>query len=87
MCSGCRERKSKRELIRVVRPPEGELFIDPTGKASGRGAYLCVGSTACLERAIKTKALERMLEHTIQPDLFEKLRQQLPMAEPLKDGE
>lgn len=61
MCVGCREMKAKRELIRVVRSPEGEVSIDPVGKKPGRGAYVC-RSQACLARAIKQKQLERQLE-------------------------
>ena len=61
MCVGCREMKPERELIRVVRSPEGELSIDPVGKKPGRGAYVC-SNQACLARAIKQKQLERVLE-------------------------
>lgn len=61
MCVGCREMKPKRELIRVVRSPEGAVSIDPVGKKPGRGAYVC-RSQACLARAIKQKQLERQLE-------------------------
>ncbi len=61
MCVGCREMKPKRELIRVVRSPQGEVSIDPVGKKPGRGAYVC-RSQACLQRAIRQKQLERQLE-------------------------
>ena len=61
MCVGCREMKPKKELIRVVRPPEGSVMLDRTGKAAGRGAYVCP-SSACLEKARKAKTLERTLE-------------------------
>ena len=57
-CLGCREMKPKKELIRVVRSPEGNISLDFRGKASGRGAYVCPKSQ-CLKKAIKTKALER----------------------------
>lgn len=57
-CLGCREMKPKRELIRVVRSPEGEISLDFKGKAPGRGAYICP-APACLKQAIKAKALER----------------------------
>ena len=77
MCIGCRERFDKRELIRVVRTPEGEVVIDDTGKKSGRGAYLCPGSSKCLTRAMKSKALERMLEVTIDDAVYEKLKEQI----------
>lgn len=59
-CLGCRQMKPKRELVRVVRSPEGVLSIDLRGKAPGRGAYVC-RDAACLEKAIRSKALERSL--------------------------
>ncbi len=61
MCVGCREMKEKRALIRVVRSPEGEVSLDPTGKKPGRGAYCCY-SADCLRRALKQKQLDRALE-------------------------
>ena len=61
MCVGCREMKPKKELIRVVRGPEGDVSLDPTGKKPGRGAYVC-RSGDCLSRAIRQKQLERQLE-------------------------
>ena len=60
MCVGCREMKPKRELIRVVRSPEGEVSMDPVGKKPGRGAYVC-RNTECLKRAIKQRQLEVQL--------------------------
>lgn len=57
-CLGCREMKPKRELLRVVRSPEGEVSLDLRGKANGRGAYVCP-NPECLKRAIKTKAISR----------------------------
>ena len=71
-CLGCREMKPKRELIRVVRSPEGEISIDFRGKAPGRGAYLCKNS-GCLEKAIKGKALERAFSAVIPEEVYEKL--------------
>ena len=76
MCVGCREMKAKKELIRVVRSSEGNIALDLTSKAPGRGAYLCQ-NPACLERAIKTKALERALEHKIDEQVLEQLREEL----------
>ena len=61
MCVACREMRAKKELMRVVKTAEGELRLDLTGKLNGRGAYLC-RTKACLERAVKTRALERALE-------------------------
>ena len=76
MCVGCREMKPKKELLRVVKPQEGDARIDFTGKAAGRGAYVCK-SPDCLKRAQKTKALERALEAAISSDVFESLRGQM----------
>lgn len=76
MCTGCREHKLKKELIRVVRSPQGEISIDFTGKKSGRGAYLCA-DPKCLMKARKTKQLERALETAIPDEVYEKLEQQL----------
>lgn len=74
MCTGCRERRAKQELLRVVRTPEGVVTIDKTGRKNGRGAYLCKGNLQCLEKAVKTKMLERSLETAIDPDVYERLR-------------
>lgn len=68
MCVGCRERFDKRDLVRVVRTPEQEVRVDLTGKLSGRGAYVC-HNRQCLDRAIKSKALQRALEVEIAPDI------------------
>ena len=67
MCVGCREMKEKRELIRVVRSPEGDVSLDPTGKKSGRGAYLC-RNPECMKRAIKQRQLERQLDASLNPE-------------------
>ena len=67
MCVGCREMKEKKELIRVVRSPEGEVSLDPVGKKPGRGAYVC-RSAECLKRAIRQKQLERQLDVTLPPE-------------------
>ena len=72
MCVGCREMKEKRELIRIVRTPEGETMIDPTGKKSGRGAYVC-RSSECLRRAIRQKQLERQLQVSLTEAVNEAL--------------
>ena len=72
MCVGCREMKEKRELIRVVRSPEGEVSLDPGGKKSGRGAYVC-RSADCLKRAIRQKQLERQLDVTLPAETVDAL--------------
>ena len=79
-CTGCQELKNKKELIRVVRDPEGALSVDFTGKKSGRGAYICANSE-CLERAIKSKGLERSLQVSISPELYEPLRREMKAGE------
>ena len=76
MCLGCQERKNKKELIRIVRTPEGEIVIDPTGKKNGRGAYICPDLN-CLEATIKSKRLEKSLEVEISDEVFPSLREQL----------
>ena len=73
MCVGCREMKPKRELIRVVRSPEGEVSMDPVGKKPGRGAYVC-RSVDCLKRAIKQRQLERQLEVQLTPEVAQALQ-------------
>ncbi len=72
MCAGCRERAPKKELIRVVRTPEGGLLLDAKEKASGRGAYLC-RKAECLKKARKSRALERMLNIEIPPEAYDAL--------------
>ena len=75
MCVSCREMQPKKELVRVVRTPEGAVVLDTTGRANGRGAYLCKKS-ACLEKAIKSRALERARETKIEPETYDTLRAQ-----------
>ncbi len=75
-CMGCQEMKNKRELIRVVRTPEGEVVIDKTGKKSGRGAYICPSSD-CLEKAITRHSIERALEVSIEENVYQSLREEL----------
>ena len=76
MCVGCREMKEKRELIRIVRTPEGETLPDPTGKKSGRGAYVC-RNAECLRRAIRQKQLERQLEITLTEETIAALNAEM----------
>ena len=73
-CVGCGEIKLKKELIRIVKNKEEEIFIDRTGKANGRGAYIC-DNIECLEKAIKTKKLERNFETQISEDIYNGLRE------------
>ena len=74
LCLGCNVSKDKRELIRVVKTKDGEIFLDKTGKANGRGAYIC-NNPACLEKAIKTKRIARSLSAEIPAEIYESLRQ------------
>ena len=75
-CMGCRERKEKRELVRVVRSPEGQVSLDFRGKAPGRGAYICP-DMACLKKALRSKALDRSLEVTIPEEIYARLEQEM----------
>ena len=77
MCVGCREMKPKMTLTRVVKPQEGDAHIDRTGKAQGRGAYVC-GQIECLRKAKKSRALERALEAQIDDAVFAQLEAQMP---------
>lgn len=79
-CLGCREMKPKKELIRIVRSAEGTLNLDAKGKMPGRGAYLC-HNMDCLERAVKTKAVERALEVPLSVEILENLRIQMENVE------
>lgn len=73
-CVVTQERHPKKELIRIVKNNQGDVFVDPTGKQNGRGAYL-KKSLSVLEKAMKTKRLERHLETTIDPTVYEAIRQ------------
>ncbi len=75
-CVGCSESKPKKELIRIVKNKEQEVFIDDTGKANGRGAYVCK-DIKCLDRAIKTKAIYKALGKDLTEEMIESLRQSL----------
>jgi len=73
MCVGCMEMKPKKELIRLVRTPEGEITLDATGKKPGRGVYLCVNKE-CLGKALKGKKLEKGLEQSLPEELLIRLK-------------
>ena len=75
-CMGCRERREKRQLIRVVRKTDGEVSLDFGGKMNGRGAYLCP-DPECLKKAQKAKSLERSLEVPIPEEVFERLAKEM----------
>jgi len=76
MCVGCHEMKPKKELIRIVRTPQETVELDPTGKRSGRGAYICP-QKECLQKAIKGKRLEKALEKPISKEMLDTLEQGL----------
>ncbi len=75
-CTGCGEMKPKKELVRVVKSPEGEISLDLTGKKNGRGAYVCKNA-ACLKKAQKAKRIDRAFECTIPDELYDKLSEEL----------
>lgn len=76
MCVGCREMKPKKELIRIVRTPAESIEVDPTGKKSGRGAYICP-TVECLQKAAREKRLERALERPVSREIYDMLAQRL----------
>lgn len=75
-CMGCRERKAKRELIRVVRGTDGTVSLDFSGKAPGRGAYICPDSE-CLKKALRSKSLDRSLDVAIPETVYERLEKEM----------
>ena len=79
-CTGCGEMKPKKELVRVVKTPEGETALDPTGKMNGRGAYLCK-DPQCLRKAQKSKRIEKALSCTVPDEIYNKLEQELISSE------
>jgi uncharacterized protein len=72
-CVACRTPRAKRELQRIVRTPDGQVVLDPTGRLNGRGAYVCVG-TECLTNAIKKGSLTRALETQLPPAFLQSVR-------------
>lgn len=80
MCTGCRELKNKKDLIRVVKTPESEVAIDISGKTNGRGAYICPHNS-CLQKAIRSRSIERSLKIQIPEDLIESLEKEMNLLE------
>ena len=78
-CVGWRTMYDKRDLLRVVKSPEGDISLDATGKKSGRGAYVC-RNAECLKKAQKSKALERALEIAIPEEVYAALQQQMEVV-------
>ncbi|HOO25638.1 MAG TPA: YlxR family protein [Clostridiales bacterium] len=79
-CMGCNESKPKKELVRVVRSPEGEVSLDLTGRKPGRGAYVC-HSADCFVKARKAKRFERALECSIPEEVYEAMERELKTGE------
>ncbi|MBQ6393427.1 MAG: YlxR family protein [Eubacterium sp.] len=79
-CVGCREMKTKRDMIRVIKTPEDEICLDRSGKKNGRGAYLCFNPD-CLRKAIRSKALERSLKITIPDEIYEGLEEEMEILD------
>ena len=79
MCVGCREKRDKKDLLRAVRTPEGQLVLDATGKKSGRGAYVC-RDAQCLKQAQKSRRLERAFSCKIPPEVYAKLEEEIQKA-------
>lgn len=75
-CTGCREMKSKREMIRVIRTAENEICIDATGRKNGRGAYICPNMD-CLKLAVKNRGLERSLKTAIPESVYQQLEEEM----------
>lgn len=75
-CTGCREMKYKKDMIRVIRTAEGEICIDATGRKNGRGAYICP-SQECLKQAVKNRGLERSLKTAIPQEVYEQLEEEM----------
>jgi predicted RNA-binding protein YlxR (DUF448 family) len=75
-CVGCGEMKEKKSLIRVLKTPEDEILLDTTGRANGRGAYICKNAD-CLKKAVKNRGLERSLKVKIPTDVLERMEKEL----------
>lgn len=82
-CTGCREMKSKKEMIRVLKTPEDEIVLDTTGRKNGRGAYVCP-SIECLDKAIRNHGIERSLKTSVPEEVYEDLKKELSKIEKLQ---
>lgn len=79
-CVGCNEMKNKREMLRVIKTPEEEIILDAGGRKNGRGAYICP-SGACLDKARRSKGLERSLKTAIPDRIYEQLAEEMRKLE------
>ena len=75
-CMGCRERKAKKDMIRVIKTAENEICIDATGRKNGRGAYICP-TMECLKQAMKSRGLERSLKTSIPDTVYQQLEEEM----------
>ena len=75
-CMGCRERKNKKDMIRVVRTTEGTVTLDFSGELNGRGAYVCP-DMECLRKALKSRSLERCLETPVPQEVYDRLEKEM----------
>ena len=80
MCTGCGEQKPKKELVRVVKSPEGEISLDLTAKKSGRGAYVC-RNVDCLKKARKARRLERAFSCQIPEEVYDRMEEEMQKGE------
>ena len=80
ICLGCQEKKPKKELIRIVSTPQGEVTVDLSGKKAGRGAYICPQS-GCMKKALKGKRLEKNLQHSISEEVVAEIMKHLEVQE------
>lgn len=76
MCVSCREMKPKKELLRVVKTANDEIFVDDTGKISGRGLYICK-STECVDKCKKTRAINRAFSCNVSDEVYDKIKEKL----------
>ena len=79
-CIACQDRDAKRDLVRIVKNKEGQIFLDKKGKANGRGAYMC-NYVECLNKAIKSKALSRAFKMEVPEEVYESLRKEIGINE------
>lgn len=80
LCLGCNKSRDKRELIRIVKNKDGEIFLDKSGKANGRGAYIC-DNRECLEKAIKSKRINKAFSCELPQEVFDSLRKAIEKDE------
>lgn len=79
-CVACGDRDNKKQLMRIVKNKEGEIFLDPTGKANGRGTYIHIAKE-CIEKAFKTKAIERSIKAEMPGEIYDRLKEELEKSE------